>query len=113
MKTFLRLFHHNHTVAPDVTADREDLVLVPVGIGTLRISCSYLGIPPPTTVTWIHNGTTLVHAANSRISVSFNGTRTTLTITEVTEEEGGMYVCVPQNVVGSNSATTEVRIQRK
>ena len=96
-----------------MTADRQDLVLVPVGIGTLRISCTYLGIPPPDAITWTHNGTALVPAADSRISVSFNDTGTTLTITEVTEEEGGMYACVPQNIVDSNSSTTEVRIQRK
>ena len=102
-----------HTVAPDVTADAVGLVDVPVGIGTLMISCSYLGIPPPLNVNWARDDITLDPDADSRVTVEFDDTRTTLTITEVMENEGGTYRCVPTNIVGSNSATTQVRIQRK
>ena len=96
-----------------MTADAVGLVDVPVGIGTLMISCSYLGIPPPHSVHLIRDDITLDPDADSRVTVEFDDTRTTLTITEVMENEGGTYQCVPTNVVGSNSATTQVRIQRK
>ena len=101
--------------APDVTADRKDLVNVPLN-GILQISCSYSSFPPPDNVTWTHIsslGSTPLDPADPRITVSFNNTRTTLIITEVMEDEGGSYECKIENVVGNNAATTRVRIQGK
>lgn len=102
-------------VAPDVTADREHPVDVPVN-GTLQISCTHSSIPPPDNVTWTHNsslGSTPLDPANPRITVSFNDTSTTLTITKMMEDEGGSYECRPENVVGNNTATTHVNIGGK
>ena len=101
--------------APDVTADREDLVNVSVN-GTLQISCTYSSFPPPHNVTWTHNsslGSRPLDPADTRITVFFNNTRTTLIITEVTEDEEGSYECRIENIVGNNAATTRVRIQGK
>ena len=102
------------SVAPDVTADMQELVDVPVGIGTLQISCTYFGIPAPNAVTWTHNSSaTPLDRNDPRITIVSNETSTTLTITEMMEDEGGSYECIPENLVGSNSATTQVRIQCK
>ena len=101
--------------APDVTADREDLVDVSVN-GTLQISCTYSSFPPPHNVTWIHNsnlGSRPLDTADPRITVFSNNKRTTLTIMEVTEDEEGSYECRIENIVGNNAATTRVRIQGK
>ena len=94
-------------------ADRQELVDVPVG-GTLQISCTHFGIPPPNAVTWTHNSSaTPLDPNDPRIDITLTSTSTTLTITEVMEDEGGSYECRPENDVGSNSATTQVRIQCK
>ena len=88
---------------------------VPVN-GTLQISCTYSSNPRPDNVTWIHNsslGPIPLDPADPRITVSFNTTSTTLittlTITELMEDEGGSYECR----VGNNSATTLVNIEGK
>ena len=102
-------------VAPEVTADREDPVDVPVN-GTLQISCTYSSNPRPHSVTWIHNsslGSTPLDPADPRITLVFDNTSTTLTITEMMEDEGGSYECIPENEVGNNSATTLVNIGGK
>ena len=99
------------TVAPDVTADRQDLVDVPLG-STLQLTCSLLGVPPPDSVTWTHNGTTL-NDADSDITISSDATSTSLSRTNVADTGGGQYECSASNVVGSNSDSTEVRVQRE
>ena len=98
---------------PDVEAFSDDIVFVPVGTGVISISCTYMGIPPVTSITWTHNASnnTLDPVADSSVSVGFSETSSMLTITEVDGESGGFYVCTPVNDVGNNSATTQVRIQ--
>ena len=98
-------------VAADVTADNEDLVLVPLG-SELQISCSLDGIPPPDTVTWRHNGSVLL-TSDPLISIDNSITSTSLTKMDISEDGGGLYECEASNEVGSNAATTTVRVQCK
>ena len=96
-------------VAPDVTADRVGLVDVPLG-GTLELSCSILGVPPPNNISWTHNGTELLDMPPD-VTIENTDTSTTLTVSDVEEDEGGVYQSTAGNVVNENSATTNVRIQ--
>ena len=91
-------------------AGTDELVLVPIMIGTLSLTCTYSGIPPADNITWLHNGTDL-DPSDPEIDVEFTATASTLTVTSLEETGGGMYECRPENVVGSNGATTQVRIQ--
>lgn len=98
-----------------MNADIDNLVYVPVGFGTLYISCTYLGIPAPN-ITWTHNSsaTPLNSAAdNSRIRIEVIDGSTTLTILNMTENEGGKYECTADNILGKDIAVTNVRIQCK
>ena len=76
--------------------------------GELQLTCSFQGVPPPDTVTWTHNGTEL-----SPTLVTVTATDTTLTRTSLPASAGGAYACSASNEVGSNTANTFVRIQRK
>ena len=98
-------------VAPDVTADSEDLVLVSLG-SELQIACSLEGIPPPDTVTWRHNGSVLL-TSDPLISIENSTTSTSLTRMDISEDGGGLYECEASNEVGSNAANTTVRVQCK
>ena len=98
-------------VAPDVTVDSEDLVLVPLG-SELQISCSLEGIPPPDTVTWRHNGSVLL-TSDPVISIENSTTSTSLTRMDISEDGGGLYECEASNEVGSNAANTTVGVQCK
>jgi hypothetical protein len=95
--------------APDVTADRVGLVDVPLG-GTLELSCSILGVPPPNSISWTLNGTELLDMPPD-VTIENTTNSTTLTVSDVEEDEGGVYQCTAGNVVNENSATTNVRIQ--
>ena len=98
-------------VAPDVTADSEDLALVPLG-SELQIACFLEGIPPPDTVTWRHNGSVLL-TSDPLISIENSTTSTSLTRMDISEDGGGLYECEASNEVGSNAANITVRVQRK
>ena len=91
-----------------MTADRVDLVDVPLG-GTLQLSCSILGVPPPDSVRWTHNGT--LQPDLNRATIESTDISTTLILTDVAGDEGGSYECIASNLVGENSASTSVRIQ--
>ena len=86
-------------------ADCVDLVDVPLG-GTLQLSCSILGVPPPDNISWTHNGT-----ERPDLTIESNDTSTTLTLDDVEEEDGGVYQCIASNEVGENRDSTTVRIQ--
>ena len=91
---------------PDVFADSEGLVYVPVDIGRLFISCSLDGVPPPDSVSWTHNSSIPIDpSSDSRVTISSTDTSTSLMIEDVEEDEGGTYECIAGNVVGSNNAS--------
>ena len=92
-----------------MTADQVGLVAVPLG-GTLELSCSILGVPPPNSISWTHNSTELLDMPPD-VNIESTDTSTTLTVSDVKENEGGVYQCTAGNVVNENSATTNVRIQ--
>ena len=100
---------------PDVFADSVGLVYVPVDIGTLFISCSLDGVPPPDSVSWTHNSSSMPidPSSDSRVTISSTDTSTSLMIVGVEEDEGGTYECIVGNVVGNNNASAGVRIQCK
>ena len=104
---------HTHLLsdAPDVFAVSIDLVDVPVGIGTLNISCTLDALPPITEVTWSLNTTLIDPNSDPRITITTTNTATNLIIVGVEANEGGTYECTATNLVGTNSAETNVRIQ--
>ena len=110
LPSFLPPLHPSPTVAPDVTADRQDLVDILLG-STLQLSCTLLGVPPPDSVTWTHNSTTLI--PDPDITILSGVTSTSLSRANVADTGGGQYVCSASNVVGSKSDSTEVRVQRE
>ena len=81
-------------------------------IGMLSLTCTFSGVPPANNITWRHNGTDL-DPSDPEIDVDFTATASSLTVTNLGETGGGMYECRAENVVGSNGATTQVRIQRE
>ena len=97
--------------APVVTADSEGSVRSPLG-RTLQLTCSLLGVPPPDTVTWTHNDTTL-NDADPDITISSTSFTTTLCRANLLTSGGGPYVCTASNEVGSDNAHAIVRVQRK
>ena len=97
----LPLFRNSSPVVPDVI----DMVDVPLG-GTLQLSCSILGVPPPDTISWTHNGT-----ERPDLTIESSDTFTTLTLDDVEEDDGGVYQCIARNVVGENRDSTSVRVQ--
>ena len=90
-------------------ADVSGIVDSPLG-GTLQLSCSYQGIPPPNNVTWRHNDTDLL-PSDPDITIEFDDTSTTLTRTNLPANGGGSYVCIATNVVGAGTVTARVRVQ--
>ena len=94
-------------VAPEITADEEGLVKFPLN-GTLHLSCSFQSVPAPDSAKWTHNGTQLLSTP-----VTLTASTTTLTRTNLQANGGGAYACSASNEVGSDTATTFVRIQCK
>ncbi|CAI8019635.1 Titin [Geodia barretti] len=92
-------------VAPEITADEEGLVKFPLN-GTLHLSCSFQSVPAPDSAKWTHNGTQLLSTL-----VTLTASTTTLTRTNLQANGGGAYACSASNEVGSDTATTFVRIQ--
>ena len=105
-------FHYyvlSHVVAPAVTAisakvTSQDLV---------SFNCT-VDSYPPSTITWLHNGTE-VQAAPPRVTISTvqvdNRTQeSTLTLLNTTAEDTGMYTCLAVNIEGMNNMTTELLV---
>jgi hypothetical protein len=68
--------------------------------GDLGLSCFFEGVPTPT-VTWVQNGTIQVNESDSRISVASVSGSSTLQITELGRDDGGLYTCSFSNVLGN------------
>ena len=69
---------------------------------------------PPSTITWLHNGSE-VQAAPPRVTISAfqvdNRTQESfLTLLNTTAEDTGYYTCSAENSVGSGNMTTELQV---
>ncbi|CAH0386545.1 unnamed protein product [Bemisia tabaci] len=74
---------------------------------TAELHCSVDGWPTPT-VTWYHNGQSLV--AGPRITFLEEGSKFILLIESLVESDAGMYTCLAQNQYGSLETNKELRI---
>ena len=112
-KHFFRSVYNNllciYTDAPMVISREVSPLNISEG-DTLELTCVYVGLPSPATVSWSRNGTQL-NDSDSRITIETNSTSTTLTITGVRASEGGQYTCSAVNDVGTGNDTTSVRVQ--
>lgn len=81
--------------------------------GTLMASCDYEGVPP-STVQWMYNGSILDDSIFPRLSLSFNGSRTELTLMRTSHPDViDSYTCMASNHIGSENTTIHVEILRK
>ncbi len=67
---------------------------------SVTFSCGFTGTPPPT-VMWEHDG--VVVSPGEGVGIITGANRTELTVSEGTEERGGMYRCTATNAVGNSS----------
>ena len=101
------------------------LVLVPAGnvsfdeSGTLQLSCSSYGYPPPT-LYWQRNDIAVVNSATSKITVEMVPyvdrqiqVNSTLQIAGLLPNDEGKYFCVASSEEGTNRASVEVHVRRK
>ena len=101
-------------VAPIVTTiSAKQVVTSPAPVSFNCTVDSY----PPSTITWLHNGTE-VQAAPPRVTISTVqvGNRTqesTLTLLNTTAEDIGTYTCSAVNGVGYINMTTELQVLGK
>ena len=101
----------SHVVAPTVTgisANQEVTSPDPVSLNCTVDSY------PPSTITWLHNGTE-VQAAPPRVTISTvqidNRTQeSTLTLLNTTAEDTGTYTCSAENDEGMTIMTTELQV---
>lgn len=88
---------------PEFTSKMEGL-MVPVG-GVVTFKCSASGYPVPK-FKW-QKDLLDVYQSN-RITIENTPGETTLTISDVTRRDGGMYVCVAKNTLGRNKQTVKL-----
>lgn len=88
---------------PEFTSKMEGL-MVPVG-GVVTFKCSASGYPVPK-FKWQKD--LLDVYQSKRITIDNTPGETTLTISDVTRRDGGMYVCVAKNTLGRNKQTVKL-----
>eukprot|EP00105_Crassostrea_gigas_P015610 XP_011432661.1 PREDICTED: muscle M-line assembly protein unc-89 isoform X3 [Crassostrea gigas] len=88
---------------PEFTSKMEGL-MVPVG-GEVTFKCSASGYPVPK-FKWQKD--LLDVYQSKRITIENTPGETTLTISDVTRRDGGMYVCVAKNTLGRNKQTVKL-----
>ncbi|XP_065938802.1 muscle M-line assembly protein unc-89 isoform X2 [Magallana gigas] len=88
---------------PEFTSKMEGL-MVPVG-GVVTFKCSASGYPVPK-FKWQKD--LLDVYQSKRITIENTPGETTLTISDVTRRDGGMYVCVAKNTLGRNKQTVKL-----
>ena len=101
--------HLLSTDRPSVSLAQPGYVNVSLG-GTLQISCTYDGVPPPNTVFWKQNLTTINSVFDHTYTVKYNNTATTLIGTHMPAYGGGSYDCVARNVLGESQNRTIVQV---
>jgi hypothetical protein len=97
------------TYAPALTTPHSGLQHFPLG-SALNLSCVYEAVPAPDSITWRHNGTTLL-MMDMDIGITSNVSTTLLTRTALAGDGGGNYTCNVANAIGSSSAEIAVQIQ--
>ncbi|XP_035692578.1 leucine-rich repeat and fibronectin type-III domain-containing protein 5-like [Branchiostoma floridae] len=75
---------------------------------TLYLVCEASGRPPPNILVTLPSGLIASAESGGRVTVGVNGT---ITITNVTAADAGLYVCIATNPEGSASATVFVDVQ--
>ena len=101
-------------VAPNVTAiSANQTVTSPAPVFFNCTVDSY----PPSNITWLHNGAE-VQAALPRVTISTvqvdNRTQeSTVTVTDTTSKDIGIYICSAVNSVGSGNMITELQVLGK
>ena len=87
--------------------------------GTLKLSCSSSGYPPPT-LYWQRNDRVVINSAANKISVvrvpyEYHQTQvnSTLQIAGLLPSDGGKYTCVASNEKGTNRASIDIEVRRK
>ncbi|XP_035665461.1 uncharacterized protein LOC118408715 [Branchiostoma floridae] len=74
---------------------------------SLHLVCEALGIPTPDITVTLPSGLNATVESVGRVTVDVNGT---ITITNVTAADAGLYVCIAENPVGSKLATLLVDV---
>ena len=101
-----------HTAGPQVTipSQQGDAMDLERLVGEQRIfTCTIAGVPTPT-VTWYHDNVQLNNGGRiviTRVSPS----TATLTISDLTEGDTGMYQCIASNVVGRTQASWALQVR--
>ena len=83
--------------------------LSPLG-QTLSLSCSYDAIPTPS-VTWMRDAEVLSDDNRTSVTLDTDSFSSELTLDELEREEGGVYVCLFTNEVGSGVSSIVVTVQ--
>ena len=96
--------HTPHTVSPVI---QQTVFQVVANEGnTAILDCLATGSPPPT-VNWFHNSILLPNVGVPRIRQAANNS---LIVSDVRKTDEGAYICQASNVVGMESATTQLRV---
>ncbi|KAI8508462.1 Protein sidekick-2 [Branchiostoma belcheri] len=79
---------------------------------TLRLVCQVSGTPSPDVTVTLPSGLNVTVESVGRVTVQqVNGTTSTITITNATSADSGLYICTAPNHVGSAFATLSVDVQ--
>lgn len=89
-----------------ITADVSMVTVLAGSVASLR--CTATGDPLPVQ-SWARNGTAVV--SGSRFQITDGGR--VLTVSSVTEEDGGVYTCHASNTIGTDSSTVVLNVQCK
>ncbi|XP_066287800.1 leucine-rich repeat-containing protein 4B-like [Branchiostoma lanceolatum] len=77
---------------------------------TLHLICQASGIPSPDITVTLPSGVNATVGSGGRVTVEVNGTISTITITNVTASDAGLYTCTAANPRGSTSSTLSVGV---
>ncbi|XP_019625059.1 PREDICTED: leucine-rich repeat and immunoglobulin-like domain-containing nogo receptor-interacting protein 2 [Branchiostoma belcheri] len=78
---------------------------------TLRLVCQVSGTPSPDVTVTLPSGLNVTAESGGRMTVQVNGTTSTITITNATSADAGLYICTAANHGGSAFATLFVDVQ--
>jgi hypothetical protein len=81
---------------------------------TAQMTASYVSAESPvTSVTWYHNDIAINPASDSNLSITFNNTESTLTISSMSEDYNGDYSCIVTNAGGNSDPSVSAAIALK
>ena len=64
-------------------------------------SCSFVGVPAPN-VTWTQNSTAELNESDPSVSITTGNNQSTLMISDLGRDSGGIYGCDVENFLGSS-----------